>query len=339
MNSNSESSTTQCSKIQAQWPTLDSESPLIDQFSLFKLAREEKRPFDESLHTVLSESAQELATLLQEIKNRPDVALESVRQNQVSGELLMRAVQCAVKQHMLQTELSSLALTDELTGLYNRRGFLCLTERLLKLGHRSGGDLLLFFIDVDGLKRINDSFGHSEGDLALIRTAEVLTGTFRDSDVLARLGGDEFAALAIEASGHSEVTIMARLCESLATVNAQESLYPLSLSVGVVRVAHATSSLAELMLQADQAMYQAKSDKRKSMGQSEARDCREESTASHHPLCLIKGSRNSGLRVPGSLRPSVPECVPAASNSVTDDANAAAAVPKVHKQSAFPCEV
>ena len=102
---------------------------------------------------------------------------------------------------MLQSELSSLALTDELTGLYNRRGFICLSEVQLKLARRSGCDMVLFFIDVDGLKQINDSFGHSEGDNALIRTAEVLRMTFRESDVLARIGGDEFGALAIEASG------------------------------------------------------------------------------------------------------------------------------------------
>jgi two-component system cell cycle response regulator len=162
---------------------------------------------------------------------------------------------------MPQAELSSLALTDELTGLYNRRGFLCLTERQLKRGRRSGRDILLFFIDVDCLMRINDSFCPSEGDFALIRTAQILVMTFRKSDVLARLDADEFAALAIETSGHSEATIMARLRESLETVSAREPRYPLSLSVGVVRFApRTTKSIAELMLQVDRAIYQAKRD-------------------------------------------------------------------------------
>jgi diguanylate cyclase (GGDEF)-like protein len=119
--------------------------------------------------------------------------------------------------------------------------------------------MLLFFIDVDGLKWINDSFGHSEGDLALAQTAEVLRRTFRDSDVLARLGGDEFAALAIEASGHSEATITARLRQNLETVSTNESRYVLSLSLGVVRFdPRTTSSIAQLMLQADRAMYEHK---------------------------------------------------------------------------------
>jgi diguanylate cyclase (GGDEF)-like protein len=281
MSSNSESSTTQLSEIPALEPTPDRESLLADQFSLFKLAKEDKRPFDESFHAVLSESAQELATLLREVQDRSDVALGSVRQSPAGRELPMRAVQCAVKQHMLQTELSSLALTDQLTGLYNRRGFLCLSERQLKIAGRSGCVMGLFFIDVDGLKPINDSLGHSEGDFALIRTADVLRMTFRESDIVARLGGDEFGVLAVEDSSLSEAAIMARLRESLKTIRAQESRYRLSLSVGVVQfIPRAKSSITELMIQADRAMYQAKRKQRKSMRRSEPKDGSAESAES-----------------------------------------------------------
>ena len=242
----------------------DSESRLAHEASSLNLAplhpdKEVKRSFDESFQILLSESNQELATLLQEVHLLSDAALERGTQNLQSNELLMRAVHCAVKQQKLQAELSSLALTDDLTGLYNRRGFLYLTERQLKLASRTGRDMLLFFFDVDGLKRINDSFGHTEGDFALFRTAAVMGLTFRSSDVLARLGGDEFAALAIEASDDSETTIMARFREALETLSAQESRYRLSLSVGVVRIAPSnTISIEELMRQADQAMYRVK---------------------------------------------------------------------------------
>jgi diguanylate cyclase (GGDEF)-like protein len=258
----SQSSTIMPSEPSALGLALDSESLFADEVSLLNLAREEKRSFDEAFQTLQSEANLELATLLREVHISSDAPLGSAPQ---SSELLMRAVQCAVKHYTLQAELSSLALTDELTGLYNRRGFLCLTERQLKLVRRAGHDILLFFIDVDGLKRINDSFGHFEGDCALIRTAEVLLKTFRESDVLARLGGDEFAALAIEASGRSEAAIMARFRETLETQSAQEPRYPLSLSVGVVRFTPSTtSSIEELMLQADRAMYVAKRDQRRS---------------------------------------------------------------------------
>ena len=171
----------------------------------------------------------------------------------------MRAVRCATKQYMLQAELSNLALTDELTGLYNRRGFMAIAERQLKLGRRSGRGMLLFVMDVDRLKQINDSFGHFEGDRALKRTAVALEETFRDSDVVARLGGDEFAVLAIEASGHSEATIKTRLFECLKSVSTEESRYEISLSLGLARFdAGSCTSIGELMVKADQAMYEQK---------------------------------------------------------------------------------
>jgi len=273
MHLKSQSCTTPRSGTSAPGLALDSDSLLADEAPLLNFTWEKKRTFDQSFQTLLSESNQELTTVLQEIRAlseelatvlrevqvSSDAEVGSPAQSQPGSELLMRTVQCAVKQQKLQAELSSLALTDQLTGLYNRRGFLCLTERQLKLAGRSGRNLLLFFIDVDGLKRINDTFGHTEGDFALFRTAAVLGLTFRDSDVLARLGGDEFCALAIEASDHSEATIMARLRETLETLSAQEPRYRLSLSVGVVRFTPSTaSSIEELMLHADRAMYQTK---------------------------------------------------------------------------------
>jgi len=155
---------------------------------------------------------------------------------------------------MLQAELGNLALTDELTGLYNRRGFMALAERQLKVGRRSGRGMLLFVMDVNRLKQINDSFGHFEGDRALKRTAEALEETFRDSDVVARLGGDEFAVLAIEASGHSEATIKTRLFECLKSMSGEH--YEISLSLGVARFdPRNRSSIEELMAKADRAMY------------------------------------------------------------------------------------
>src|SRR4029077_20951716 len=109
-----------------------------------------------------------------------------------------RTVLCAVKQSLLDRELRSLALTDDLTCLYNRRAFFALATQQLKVMRRRGLGLLLFFADVDHLKEINVTYGHREGDLALIRTANALEQTFRDSDIVARLSGDEFAVLALE---------------------------------------------------------------------------------------------------------------------------------------------
>ena len=229
------------------------------------LTKKKRRPRgnDETLDKVfqglLKKANRELASLLRDVHAGPDTDLLDGAGSQAIRDLLRRALQCATKQYMLQTELSNLALQDGLTGLYNRRGFLALAERQLKLARRSGRSLLLFFIDVDGLKEINDVFGHGEGDAALKCTAEALETTFRDSDVIARFGGDEFAALAIEASGQSEATIRERLTEYLTSARRQDSDYQFSVSLGVARFdPWNQTSLRDLIAEADQAMYEQK---------------------------------------------------------------------------------
>src|SRR3984893_5412933 len=168
-------------------------------------------------------------------------------------DALQRAAAYALKQSLLEREVRSLAITDELTGLYNRRGFMASATHQLKLAHRNTQNLLLLFCDVDNLKGINDAFGHREGDLALIRAADALEETFRDSDILARLGGDEFVVLASEASIPNRQAIVPRMAKSLANVNAEESRYKLGLTIGVARFDPQSSvSLGELMAPADQ---------------------------------------------------------------------------------------
>jgi len=209
--------------------------------------------------TLLSDANRELASLLQDVRKvEEDPQLDEGQAGRMK-KLLMRAVHCAAKQYMLQAELGNLALTDELTGLCNRRGFMAIAERQLKIGHRTGRGIVLFFMDIDGMKQINDSFGHGEGDRALKRMAKALKMTFRDSDVIARLGGDEFAVLAIEASDNSETAIRARLAEDLKSVSAGETRYTINLSLGAVRINICSSaSIGEWMVRADQAMYEQK---------------------------------------------------------------------------------
>jgi diguanylate cyclase (GGDEF)-like protein len=209
--------------------------------------------------TLLSDANRELSGLLQDVRNVEEDPQLNEGQAGRMKKLLLRAVQCAAKQYMLQAELGNLALTDELTGLCNRRGFMAIAERQLKIGHRTGRGILLFFMDIDGMKEINDSFGHGEGDRALKRMAKALKMTFRDSDVIARLGGDEFAVLAIEASDNSEAAIRARLSEDLRSVSAGESRYTINLSLGAVRInICSNASIGEWMVRADQAMYEQK---------------------------------------------------------------------------------
>jgi diguanylate cyclase (GGDEF)-like protein/PAS domain S-box-containing protein len=156
-----------------------------------------------------------------------------------------------------EAAIKSLSLADELTGLYNRRGFHAFCEQHLNTLRRTNNGIVMVYADLDGLKRINDSFGHKEGDRALMKAAELLKETFRSSDVLGRLGGDEFTALAaVDPEGGVE-KLMQRLEEKFSNFNALKLVpYEISISVGVARL-HPDSafSVEDLMAQADAAMY------------------------------------------------------------------------------------
>lgn len=162
-----------------------------------------------------------------------------------------------ITERKLQEErLRDMAILDELTGLYNRRGFMALATQHLKQAKRAKRRALLLFADLNGLKRINDTHGHADGDRAIITAAEVLNRTFRDSDVVARIGGDEFAILAIEADTESVDAIKLRLQSALDAANRGNKAYEVSVSVGIVPYDPEThSSVEELMEVADRDMY------------------------------------------------------------------------------------
>lgn len=149
-------------------------------------------------------------------------------------------------------QLQNLSIRDELTGLYNRRGFLLLAEEQLLLARRAKIKLLIFYADMDGLKQINDQQGHSAGDQALRTVAQILEETFRESDIKARLGGDEFIVMAIEATKPDVSGLLARLQKQLDENN-------LSMSIGVVNInPRKKINLVELITHADEAMYKVK---------------------------------------------------------------------------------
>jgi diguanylate cyclase (GGDEF)-like protein len=157
-----------------------------------------------------------------------------------------------------EEQLRALTLTDDLTGVHNRRGFLAVAEQQLKLARRNKRELVLLFVDMDDFKSINDRYGHPEGDAALRTAAQILRGTFRDSDVVARMGGDEFVVLAAD-TGSSQA-IVDRLARSLDQHNAAATRpYRLSFSVGVARFDPAAPpSIEELLATADAMLYEQK---------------------------------------------------------------------------------
>ena len=159
----------------------------------------------------------------------------------------------------VEAEVRQLALTDELSGLYNRRGFLLLAEQQLRMARRSNLSCWLLFADLDGLKSVNDNLGHETGDKYIANTAQALRESFRDADVVGRLGGDEFAILVI--SAHEALQeIRHRLNRNIDRVNrTHKDQPPLSLSLGAVRYDPQTENTIEHLLdQADTAMYEEK---------------------------------------------------------------------------------
>jgi diguanylate cyclase (GGDEF)-like protein/PAS domain S-box-containing protein len=175
-------------------------------------------------------------------------------------------IQDITERKRAEAAIRTLSLADELTGLYNRRGFLAFSKQHLNSLHRTNKGVVVVYADLDGLKMINDSFGHKEGDRALSKTAELLKETFRTSDVLGRLGGDEFTALAaVDPEGGVE-KLVSRLQERFDNYNALKLVpYKLSISIGVVqRDIEGTQSMEDLMALADLAMYKNKRTKQTS---------------------------------------------------------------------------
>jgi diguanylate cyclase (GGDEF)-like protein len=161
--------------------------------------------------------------------------------------------------------LRSFSLTDALTGLNNRRGFMILATGLLKFARRASYPTHLLYLDLDSLKYINDTFGHAAGDTAITYFSRILTDTFRDSDVIGRLGGDEFVILIIDASEGDLASVQARLQSNVDTYNLQTaSGQALAFSLGVIRVEPQSNiTMEELLAQADAAMYKHKVNRRR----------------------------------------------------------------------------
>jgi len=170
----------------------------------------------------------------------------------------------AVHRTRTENELRDLSLVDELTRLYNRRGFMTLAEQQLKVAHRTKKEMTLFYADLDDLKKINDRFGHDEGDAALVEAAGLLREVFRDSDIIARIGGDEFVVLAIDVAEGKAVSLARRLREKVAGRNARPGQpYEVSFSLGLARYdPDRPAALGELLTQADRRMYQDKTSKK-----------------------------------------------------------------------------
>lgn len=158
-----------------------------------------------------------------------------------------------------QQQLKNMSLTDELTGLYNRRGFVTLAEQQLKLEQHNGTarGLVMMFVDMDGLKAINDTYGHESGSNALVTLARLIKATVRGADLVARWGGDEFVILSIGAKDEDCQLMVDRIHERLDEYNAESrDPYLIACSIGVAPInLEIRKSFEEIIAEADTAMY------------------------------------------------------------------------------------
>ncbi|KAF0244219.1 MAG: response regulator [Planctomycetota bacterium] len=181
----------------------------------------------------------------------------------VKGEVdparLALILRFSVERHRTLAALRGLSTRDELTGLHNRRGFLTLASRHFAGSRQRSTSFALFFIDVDGLKCINDLYGHAAGDAAIAGAAEVLRKALSRTDLLGRLGGDEFAALRVEPGLGPPEAAVARIREMADAFNAGAPRpWKLSLSVGFARLTDGATTLEDMLAEADKAMYEVK---------------------------------------------------------------------------------
>jgi two-component system cell cycle response regulator len=184
-------------------------------------------------------------------------------------EELRARVNIGARTAALQEQLRILALQDDLTNLYNRRGFTTLADRHLALARRNRRSLLLIAADIDDLKSINDQYGHAAGDQVVRAAAHVLRTTYRSADIVARLGGDEFAVFPLEASTECAEMLLARLRKNVEAYNAQNSWpWRLSISAGIAQLdAGSCTSVEQFLDEADRALYQQKRQRRAAIAQ------------------------------------------------------------------------
>jgi diguanylate cyclase (GGDEF)-like protein len=189
-----------------------------------------------------------------------DTAIEAGASDFIRKPVAIRELTLRFAHVMRQERLRVTSITDELTGLSNRRGFYTLAEQQLKLSRRQHKGIYVLYADVDGLKAINDTWGHLEGDHALVEVAGILKGTYRESDIVARIGGDEFVVIPIGSTGDNLPVITDRLKKSLEARNATSNRgYDVCLSFGVAYYDPANPcTIDDLLSRADKSMYEHK---------------------------------------------------------------------------------
>jgi diguanylate cyclase (GGDEF)-like protein len=189
-----------------------------------------------------------------------DQAMETGASDFIKKPFTVQELVMRIKHVGMQEKLRTISITDELTGLLNRRGFFALAEQQMKLHIRTKISMALLFADLDLFKTINDTWGHQQGDAALTSMADIFRQTLRESDIIARMSGDEFAVLLMDTPESSIALITDRLQENIRSFNDRNHVpFKLSISLGIV--AHDPNrvcTIDDLLKEADDLMYQNK---------------------------------------------------------------------------------
>lgn len=187
-------------------------------------------------------------------------AQDFLGKDELTARTLRRVVRYAMERHRRQIDLLRLSTRDELTGLFNRRGFFMAAEQVARAAERANRTFLVFFADLDGLKAINDVYGHQAGDDAIRDAAWILSHTFRSADIVARIGGDEFAVLAPDAAPETIDIMIRRVAKWQDERNGEPGRpFTVSLSLGgVAWTSDEPRSLEMMLSEADMAAYTAK---------------------------------------------------------------------------------
>jgi len=261
----------------------------IDITSVDRLSGAIKHLDDKSINVILTDlnlpDSHGLATLFKLLEQNPEVpiialsgfddeelALVAVKsgaqdyliKGQIDKDRLVRSIRYSIERQRLIQELKSISITDELTGLYNRRGFLVLAKKQLEMAARFKKLLWMIYLDIDNMKWINDNLGHKEGDKSLIDMSNILKQTFRESDIVARIGGDEFAIITFHEDGPDSRQMIKRVRENTKNFNGQMGRpYKLSVSIGLVTCDSVPNGdINELLSVADKVMYKEKISKK-----------------------------------------------------------------------------
>jgi diguanylate cyclase (GGDEF)-like protein/PAS domain S-box-containing protein len=182
--------------------------------------------------------------------------ITAVLRQATGAVILLRDI---TERQALEDKLTELSRNDELTGLFNRRGFFDASSQQIKVARRYNMSMFLLFADLDGFKQINDTLGHHVGDEALKAAAETFRINLRDADIIGRLGGDEFAVFGVESSDRDANMTVERLQRAIEEYRDRDDRFKLGTSIGVAHFdPDKPRSLDDLLTQADQRMYEEK---------------------------------------------------------------------------------